>query len=328
MTTHRDRHPLRVGTLLWPQKTTWPELREAALLADAAGLDSLWTWDHLHAIVGDPDQGIFEGWALLAAWAAITERMTLGLMVGANTFRNPGLTAKSAVTVDHVSGGRAWLGIGGAWFDHEHAAHGIDFGSGFGERLDWLDESVAAMAALLRGDDVTSPEGAHYRFRELRHRPLPVRGPGRLPILIGGGGEKKTLRSVARYADGWNVNGSLETMRRKVDVLAAHCADVGREMAEIEFTLFPYVCLRDDPQEARAALRERLAAHGDDYDPDPAVDFLGPEERVAEMWRPYLDLGFTHLIPDLAAPFDRETIERLPRVRALMAGARAAGASR
>ncbi len=320
MTSRRDRHPLRVGALLWPQKTTWPALREAALLADEAGLDSLWTWDHLHAIVGDPDQGIFEGWALLAAWAAITERPTLGLMVGANTFRNPGLTAKAAVTVDHVSGGRAWLGIGGAWFDHEHAAHGIDFGSGFGERLDWLEEATAAMSALLRGEDVTSPEGGHYRFQELRHRPLPVRGAGRLPIMVGGGGEKKTLRTVARHADGWNVSGSLETLTRKVDVLAGHCADARRDMDEIEFTLFPYVCLRDDPQAAREALRERLAAHGEDYDPDPAVDFLGSEERVAEMWRPYLDLGFTHVIADLGAPYDRETIERLPRLRALVAG--------
>jgi alkanesulfonate monooxygenase SsuD/methylene tetrahydromethanopterin reductase-like flavin-dependent oxidoreductase (luciferase family) len=323
--TRRDDHPIRVGALLWPQKATWAELREAALLADEVGLDSLWTWDHLHAIVGDPDQGIFEGWALLAAWAAITERTTLGLMVGANTFRNPGLTAKSAVTVDHVSGGRAWLGIGGAWFEHEHAAHGLDFGSGFGERLDWLDESVAAITGLLRGEDVTSPEGGHYRFRDLRQRPLPVRGPGRLPIMIGGGGEKKTLRTVAHYADGWNVSGSLETMKRKVDVLAGHCADVGRDMAEIELTLFPYVCLRDDPQEARAALREHLARHGDDYDPDPEVDFLGPEERVAEMWRPYLDLGFTHVIPDLPAPFDHETIRRLPRLRSLVAGSRPAG---
>ncbi len=323
----RARHPLRVGALLWPQKATWPELREAALAVDTAGLDSVWTWDHLHAIVGSPDQEIFEGWALLAAWAAITERTTLGLMVGANTFRNPGLTAKSAVTVDHVSGGRAWLGLGGAWFEHEHVAHGIDFGSGFGQRLDWLDEAVAATTALLRGEDVTSPVDGHYRFHELRQRPLPVRGPGRLPIMIGGGGEKKTLRTVARYADGWNVSGSLETMKRKVEVLNGHCADVGRDVAEIEFTLFPYVCLRDDPQEAHRALRERLARHGDDYDPDPEVDFLGPEERVAEMWRPYLELGFTHLIPDLAAPFDRETIERLPHLRALVAGSVAGGAA-
>ena len=321
MTARRDRHPLRVGALLWPQRATWPELREAARFADAAGLDSLWTWDHLHAIVGDPDQEIFEGWTLRAAWAAVTGHAQLGLMVGANTIRNPGLTAKAAVTVDHISGGRSWLGIGGAWFEHEHVAHGIDFGSGFGERLDWLDEAVTAISALLRGDEVTSRDGSHYDFRALRHHPLPVRGAGRLPIMIGGGGEKKTLRTVARYADGWNLSGSVEEMKRKVDILAGHCADVGRDVTEIEFTLNPYLCLRDDPREAAAVLRERLARNGEDHDPDPAVDFLGPEARVAETWRPYLELGFTHLIADSPAPFDRETLERLPRLRALMADA-------
>lgn len=321
MATRRERHPVRVGALLWPQATTWAELRDAALRADAAGLDSLWTWDHLRAIVGDPDQDIFEGWTLLAAWASITKRTTLGLMVGANTFRNPGVTAKAAVTLDHVSGGRAWLGLGGAWFEHEHEAHGIEFGSGHGERLDWLEEAVAATAALLRGETVTSPAGGRYAFRELRHRPLPVRGPGRLPIMIGGSGEKKTLRTVARHADGWNTAGTVAEMAHKVEVLAGHCEAVGRDPLDIEYTLFPYVCLRDDPQEARRALRERLARHGEDYDADPATDFLGPEERVAELWRPYLELGFTHVIADMPGPFDHETIERLPRLRALLAGA-------
>jgi alkanesulfonate monooxygenase SsuD/methylene tetrahydromethanopterin reductase-like flavin-dependent oxidoreductase (luciferase family) len=321
VTTHRDRHPIRVGALLWPQRTTWPELRDAAVLADEAGLDSIWTWDHLHAIVGHPDQPIFEGWTTLAAWAAVTHRVRLGLMVGANTFRNPGLTAKAAVTVDHVSEGRTWLGIGGAWFEHEHAAHGLDFGSGFGERLDRLDEAVAAMSALLAGESVTSEPDAHYAFRDLRHHPLPYRGAGTLPIMIGGSGEKKTLRTVARYADGWNAGGSLERMKHKVEVLAAHCDAVGRDPTDIEFTLFPYCVLRDDPAEARAHLEASLALHGDTYEPQPGFDMLGPEEHVAEVWRPYLELGFTHLIPDLAGPFDHETIERLPHLRALMARA-------
>jgi alkanesulfonate monooxygenase SsuD/methylene tetrahydromethanopterin reductase-like flavin-dependent oxidoreductase (luciferase family) len=139
--------------------------------------------------------------------------------------------------------------------------------------------------------------------------------------MIGGSGEKKTLRTVARHADGWNTSGPVKLMARKVEVLAGHCEAVGRDPLDIEFTLFPYVCLRDDPEAARRALRERLAANGDDYEPDPASDFLGPEERVAEMWRPYLELGFTHVIADLPAPFDLETIERLPRLRALVAGA-------
>jgi alkanesulfonate monooxygenase SsuD/methylene tetrahydromethanopterin reductase-like flavin-dependent oxidoreductase (luciferase family) len=320
MSAHRERHPVRVGVLLWPQGTDWPELRDAAVLADSVGLDSLWTWDHLHAIVGDSDQPIYEGWATIAAWGALTRRATVGLMVGANTFRNPGLTAKLAVTVDHITDGRTWLGIGGAWFEHEHLRHGIDFGSGFGERLDRLDEAVAAASALFRGETVTSPEGGAYRFDRLRHAPVPVRGPGRLPIMIGGGGEKKTLRTVAKYADGWNVGGSLEKMRRKVDILAGYCDEIGRDVAEIEFTLFPYCIIRDDPEAARRYLRESLARHGETYEANPGFDMLGPEEAIAETWRPFLELGFTHLIPDLAGPFDRETIERLPELRRLVAG--------
>ena len=138
---------LKTGILLWSQGASWPEQLEAAQRVDRLGYDHLWTWDHLYAIFGDPYQPIFEGWTSLAAWAMATERTRLGLLVGANTFRNPGLVAKTAATLDHISGGRAILGIGGAWMELEHQAHGIDFGSGFGQRLDWLDESVGGDAA-------------------------------------------------------------------------------------------------------------------------------------------------------------------------------------
>ena len=158
---------LKLGILLWSQGATWPEMLEAAQRVDRLGYDTLWTWDHVYAIFGDPYQAIFEGYACLAAWAMATERTRLGLLVGANTFRNPGLVAKTVATIDHVSNGRAIAGLGGAWFDLEHQAHGIDFGSGFGQRLDWLDESVAAVPAPPRRRD-----------RDLRaRRPLRLR-PG------------------------------------------------------------------------------------------------------------------------------------------------------
>jgi alkanesulfonate monooxygenase SsuD/methylene tetrahydromethanopterin reductase-like flavin-dependent oxidoreductase (luciferase family) len=313
------RFPIRVGALIWPQGGSWEQMHDAAVAADRAGLDSIWTWDHLYAIVGDAHQPIFEGWTTLAAWAEITERATLGLMVGANTFRNPGVVAKAAVTVDHASRGRCWLGLGGAWFEDEHRAYGIDFGSGFGERLDWLDESAAALRRMLGGGSATSPEGGAYRFREAIARPLPYNGPGRLPIMIGGSGEKKTLRTVARYADGWNASGSVDTVRHKVDVLAAHCAEAGRDIAEIEFSFGAYCLIRDDPVEAMRVLAEALAANGENFEPMPETDLVGPPERIAELWRPFLELGFTHLIVDLPAPCDRETIERLHEVRELLA---------
>jgi alkanesulfonate monooxygenase SsuD/methylene tetrahydromethanopterin reductase-like flavin-dependent oxidoreductase (luciferase family) len=318
MDTRSGRHPVRAGVLLWPQRAEWSELAETARLADDVGLDSLWTWDHLHAIVGDPSQPIFEGWTTLAAWAALTRRIEIGLMVGANTFRNPGLTAKSALTLDHISAGRAWLGLGGAWFGYEHRAHGIDFGSGFGERLDWLEEAVDAIRRLAAGQVVTSAAGAHYAFRDLAVQPLPYRGAGHLPVMIGGEGERKTLRSVARHADAWNAGGSVERLRHKLAVLERHCADVGRDVLEIELSTNRHIVIRDDRADARRVLAEALAAHGSRRGPDEEVHFLGSEEQVAEAWRPYLELGFTHVIVDMPTPFDHETVERLPRVRELV----------
>src|ERR671921_2210302 len=149
-----DAVAMKFGVQLWSQQATWPQWRDAALAAEAAGWDSVWTWDHLMAIFGPWEQPILEGWTTLAGVAAVTERVELGLMVGANTFRNPGLTAKLAATLDHVSEGRAVLGIGGAWFEREHDAFGFDetWGSGFGERLDRLDESVMLLRRLLDGE--------------------------------------------------------------------------------------------------------------------------------------------------------------------------------
>ena len=135
---------VKIGALCWNQYSDWPALLEAGIRADEVGYDSLWTWDHVYPIVGDSTGPNYEGWLTITAWAQATRRVTVGLMVGANTFRMPTLTAKMATTLDHISGGRAILGIGGAWFEYEHTAHGMDFGSGFGQRLDWLDEATAA----------------------------------------------------------------------------------------------------------------------------------------------------------------------------------------
>src|SRR5207253_7105048 len=153
------------------------------------------------------DQPILEGWTSISAIAALTSKVRVGLMVSANTFRNPGLTAKLATTLDHISGGRAILGLGGAWFEREHEAFGIEFGETVGRRLDWLDESAGLIRRLLDGETV-SHEGPHYTFRDAICRPLPTQH--RLPILIGGHGPRKTLRAVARYADAWNTSGHLD----------------------------------------------------------------------------------------------------------------------
>ena len=138
---------VKLGVLAWPQYTDWASLRDAGAAADRVGLDSLWTWDHLYPIVGSPEGPEFEGYMTIAGWASVTEHVTLGLLVGANTFRNPALVVKMVTALDHISGGRAVLGLGGAWFQLEHDAFGFDFGSSTGERLDWLDEA----AMIVRG---------------------------------------------------------------------------------------------------------------------------------------------------------------------------------
>jgi alkanesulfonate monooxygenase SsuD/methylene tetrahydromethanopterin reductase-like flavin-dependent oxidoreductase (luciferase family) len=299
---------VKLGALLWPQYTDWESLAETGELVDRLGYDSLWTWDHLYPIVGDPTGPIFEGYLTLAGWAARTKKVRLGLMVGANTFRNPALVVKMITTLDHISDGRMNLGIGGAWFETEHTGLGIEFGSGFGERLDWFDEAVELMRAMLPGGPV-SARGRFYTAKDAHNNPPPVQA--HVPILVGGSGERKTLHTVAKYADAWNTGGDLERVRHKDEVLRRWCDEVGRDESEIERTLQAGTpIIRDTVEEAKkvaAAWAERNTLPSWD-DPDTP---MGPPEVVAEALAPYLDLGFDHLYVDCPAPFDHETLERL-----------------
>ena len=306
--------PARFGLQLWPQQTTWPEFRDCSLEAEAAGWDSIWTWDHILAIQGPWEQPIFEGWGLLHAVAAATSRVRVGLMVGANTFRNPGITAKLATTLDHVSNGRAVLGIGGAWFEREHEAFGIDFGASVGERLDKLEEAVPLMRRLLDGERVTH-EGRFYTFTDALNVPAPIQS--HLPILVGGSGPQKTMRTVARHADGWNTSGDVETLKGRVELLDRYCTEAGRSLSDIELTVsFPTI-IRDSVDAAVAVRREQLAKNGIP-EPEDIPTLMGPPASIAETFQPYRELGFSTVIVRMPAPFDRETIDRLPEVLALL----------
>lgn len=300
----------RLGIPLWNQATDWPSFEKAARQIDDLGYDHLWAWDHLYAIFGDPHQPIFEGYATLAALAKVTRRARLGLLVGANTFRNPGVVVKAVTTLDHLSDGRAILGIGGAWFELEHHAFGLEFGTGFGQRLDWLDEATEAMRALLDGEEVTSKPGARYAFDHLRLAPAPVQG--HLPIMIGGAGERKTLRTVAKYADMWNMMGSMERARHKVEVLRAHCDAVGRDPAQIEFTFGCKPVIRDSAAEARRAWESQMEHNRTPLSAVESDDtfWIGTAEEIAQMMVERKELGFHTFIAELPAPYDTETIER------------------
>lgn len=294
---------LKFGFLVWPQYTGWKSLMDTGALIDSLGFDYIWTWDHLYPIRGSHEGPIFEGYMTLAGWAAVTKNARIGLLVGANPFRNPGLVAKTVTALDHLSGGRAILGIGGAWFETEHRAFGIDFGSSVGERLDWLDEAVMIMRGMLDG---TRPSGRkHYAARDVVNNPPPVQK--RLPILVGGGGERKTLATVARYADIWNVGGAVESVRHKDEVLRRWCKEVGRDESEIERTLGAgAIVLRKTAADARR-VAEGMTRNNSGWQGAP--EMVGTAEEVAEHLAPFLEVGFHTIGLDLPTPHDHETLQ-------------------
>ena len=302
----RELSEVKIGALCWNQYTDWHRLLEAGVRADRLGYDTLWTWDHVYPIVGDSNGPNYEGWLTITAWAQATQRIRVGLMVGANTFRTPTLTAKMATTLDHISHGRAILGIGGAWFEEEHEAFGLEFGSGFPERLRWLGDALPVMRGMLDGTEPTAA-GDHYHAKRVRNLPKPVQD--HLPICIGGGGEQVTLKLVAKYGDMCNVGGTPDELRHKEEVLLRHCETVGRDPATIERTTgIGTVFIRDDPAEAKrlfeaAFNRNRVARH---WTHQP----VGTVEHVVEHLAPKVKLGYRHLVAGIPADYDEESMTR------------------
>lgn len=304
-------HPVRIGAAFWVQRTDWPSLRVALETADAAGADDLWMDDHLLADEGDASDAKFEAWTTLAAAAAVTTRARLGLLVAANTIRNPGLTAKLATTLDQISNGRAILGLGGGWFEEEHRAFGIEFGSGFGDRLDRLAESVEIVRRLLDGERF-SYDGRFYELRDALAAPRPIQP--RLPILIGGSGPQKTLRIVARHADLWNAYGSPASLAASDAILRERCAEVGRNSDVIERTVNLNAVVRSTRDEAARVWAGYAAAHRPRDGEGRLVDG-GPVAVVANALAAYARIGFRHPILIFRSPWDLETIRSLGAIR-------------
>lgn len=205
--------PIRIAVQLHPQHADYGQIRDAVMRAEEGGADIVMNWDHFFPLYGDPDGKHFECWTMLAAWAEQTERVELGALVTGGGYRNPDLLADMARTVDHISGGRFILGMGAGWFEKDYAEYGYEFGTA-GSRLNLFAEYMDRIDARLK-----------------KLNPQPTR---HIPVLIGGGGEKKTLRQVAEHGDIWHSFSDLDTYRRKVGILEGHCADVGRDPAEIE----------------------------------------------------------------------------------------------
>jgi F420-dependent oxidoreductase-like protein len=223
----------------------WSEILASARRVEAAGWDGVWFADHFMPFQGDLQRPIHEVWSVLSALAAVTERVRLGSLVCGNTYRNPAVLAKQAVTADHISRGRIVLGLGAGWQDNEHTAYGLDFGT-FTDRFERLEEALQILRGL-RDEPTTSFAGDWYRCVDAPLSPKPV---GPLPILVGGGGEEKTLRMVATYADAWNVWADPARMAHKSAVLDRHCEEVGRDPGEIERTSVAMLVLCDTEAEA------------------------------------------------------------------------------
>ncbi len=310
---------LRIGFQVWGQFVAWPDLMAIARHLEAAGFDSAWTNDHFLPAAG-PDPGrldapagpVFEGWMTLAGFASETRRVGLGILVSGAGYRNPGLVVKMATTLDHLSGGRLTLGIGAGWHEREHRAFGFGYPR-LGERIDRLEEQAGAIRGLLDGE-VVSVDGRWVQMRDALNVPAPLQP--RLPLLVGGSGERRTLGIVARYADVWNGEGDPATIRRKIAVLRGHCAAAGRDPASIRITVgLPPALVRATETEAREALSAILSRHALPAEDARSVAsealLVGPPGLVAGHLLAYADLGVSEVIIDLPAPYDRPTLDAL-----------------
>ena len=281
-------------------------LTEIARTAESSGFDSLFVMDHLHQIpgVGPQTDRMLEGNAALAALAGRTERLQLGLMVGSVTYRNPALHAKVTTTIDVLSGGRAIHSLGAGWFEDEHRAYGYEFPP-LKERFERLEDALNISRAMFTQESATY-EGRHFRVDGALNAPRPIRGD--IPILVGGSGERKTLRLVAQYADACNIFGDAERVRHLMGVLDAHCEDVGRDPAEITRTRLGTLAIAPTHEEAQ----RRLDAWPDRANMDPErlkmVLTLGDPDEVGEQAKALLAAGLDGLIFHLPDPYDLETV--------------------
>lgn len=269
----------------------FPNLVEQAKAAEANGFDRILLMDHFYQLpgVGEPDDYMLECYTTLAALAQHTEHVRLSALVTGNTYRNPAVLAKIITALDHVSGGRATLGIGAGWFELEHNAFGIPFNT-FTERFEKLEEALNIILPMLRGERPTL-EGEHYRVTEVINSPLPLSS---VPIMIGGSGEKKTLRMVAQYADESNMTCDPSEIPRKLDALAAHCQRLGRDRSEIKVTKLVNLAIGRTHEEAMASLGAFAENHGW---PAEVVDLMTPQitigdpDAIGAAVRDLMDLG-------------------------------------
>ena len=287
-----------------PPERLLGKLTEIAQAAEGSGFSSLTVMDHLYQIpvVGPVEHYMLEGNMALTALATATERVSLGLLVGGVTYRNPALLAKMTTTLDVLSGGRAVFGIGAAWFEAEHDGFGYRFPP-LKERFEHLEDALRIARAMFTQERATV-EGKHHHVKDVLNSPRPIRGD--IPILVGGSGERKTLRLVAKYADACNLFGDVERIKHLLGVLEGHCSDVGRDPGEITKTRMASVILGETHAAAEAKigmLRERGV-------PEERIgmSFVGDADALGEQAQAFKDAGIEGLTVNVADVWDTETV--------------------
>jgi F420-dependent oxidoreductase-like protein len=295
----------RFGVYSGPQHATFDGYLELWQRCEELGYDWVSVFDHFMPIVGDPDGPCFDGPTMMAAMAAHTSRVRVAILVTGVTYRHPAVAANIAATIDHIAGGRAEYGIGAAWFEKEHAQYGIPFPR-IGVRMDMLDEACRVLRGLWT-EERFSFAGEHFQLHDAQMDPKPLQS--RLPLIIGGDGERRTLRIVAEHADVWNTGlDDLERFRHKLDVLARHCEAVGRDPDAIRKSLTFRAILAENETELAALRRE----------PPPlpidvsSVEFLTPEQCVERM-RPFAEHGARDFLLAAYTPYDLRSLELFVR---------------
>jgi F420-dependent oxidoreductase-like protein len=299
-----------------PVEEHWPTMLDQARKAEAGPWESAWVYDHFHTVPAPTDEATHEAWTLIAALGATTERIRLGQMCTCIGYRNPVHLAKIAATCDVISGGRVEMGIGAGWYEHEWRAYGYGF-PGPGHRLRMLDEGVQLMKQAWT-DGAASLDGKHFQVDGAIVRPLPLQNGG-IPLWIAGGGEKRTLRTAAKYADYTNFDGTPETFRHKSEVLAQHCRDLGRDFGEITRTADYNVVIGESEKDVKDRL-DWIVDHYSKLVPPEQVEryrhmfesgpLVGTPEQIVERLRSLEKLGMTYAITYWTeAAYDRSSIE-------------------
>ena len=272
--------------------------------------DSAWTFDHfVPPMPGqDPLGPCLEGWTALAALAQATERLRLGCLVTGVTYRHPAVLAKMAATVDHISGGRLEFGLGAGWHEGEHRAYGIPFYT-VRERQDRLEEAVELIHLLFKADGTVSYKGRHYELADAPFNPPPVQRP-HPPLLIGGGGEKRTLRTLARFGDIMNVSGPPSVVRQKIEVLERHCKDVGRDPQEIEKSIFVPVVMTEREDLINRVL-SFATAQGLSMDEARRTTPVGSPAHIRDVITQYAEVGVSYFIVMSQGPYNLDLYRRI-----------------